>query len=158
MKNSDPKNAVPWCGISEESLLPLWLRMEREYTLRLRKWNLPVNVTVTLLRLHLHPDISEPAALAEFNCLPRQTMTFILDGLEDRKLAMRTPHLNDRRRKIIQLSPNGHKLAEAICQDLAEFEATALRALGTKERPALRQMIARYTDTLAAENAKIAKT
>ncbi len=140
---------------SDESMLPLWLRMEREYNLRLQQWDMPINVTIALLKLHLHPNITEPAALAAASCLPRQTMTFVLDALEKRGLASRTPHPVDRRRKNIQLSAKGQTLAISIYQELVRFESAALKAIGDKERPTLRRLVARYTDMLAAENANL---
>ncbi len=139
------------------NLFMLWPRLAREYSTRIRKCGLPINLATTLLRLHLHPNISEPAVLAELDGRPRQTMTWILDALEKRGLAARSPHLNDRRRKIIRLLPKGHQLAKAICRELTDFETSALRALGDTERHAFRQMITRYTDILAAKNAVIAQ-
>ena len=135
-----------------QSLLPLWLRMGREYNCRLQQWQLPINFTIPLLKLHLHADVSEPAALAEASSLPRQTITFVLDALEKRELAYRTPHPNDRRRKIIQLSPKGRKLATALYKELLAFEAAALQSLGETAAPMLHQLVARFTDALAAEN------
>ncbi len=153
MKKSVSQQGSVHPGISPDgSMLPLWLRMEREYNTRILKWDLPFNVSITLLKLHMRPEISEPAALAEANCLPRQTMTFILDALEKKKLARRTPHPKDRRRKLIHLTAKGRKLAAAIYQDLVAFESHALQALGKKQLLTLHRLIARYNDTLAAEN------
>ena len=140
-----------------DSMLPLWLRMEREYSLRLQKWGMPINVSATLLKLHLHPGICEPAALAEASCLPRQTMTFVLDALENRELAFRSPHPNDRRRKIVQLSPKGRRLAITIYRELTALESAAMRSIGDTAAPMLQHLVARFTDALAAENAKFPK-
>lgn len=140
-----------------EDLFTLWPRLVREYFTRIRKLGLPINLATTLLRLHLHPNISEPAVLAELDGRPRQTMTWILDALEKRGLAARYPHPNDRRRKIIRLLPKGHQLAKAICRELTDFETSAWRALGDTERPAFCRMITRYTDILAAINTAIAQ-
>lgn len=139
---------------ADSSMLPLWLRMEREYNLRLQKLGLPINTAITLLKLHLYPEVSEPAALAAASCLPRQTMTFVLDALEQQGLATRRPHLKDRRRKIVQLSVKGRARAAALYQDLVDFEASALRHIGTRQWTTFQRLVSRYTDTLAAENAR----
>lgn len=149
-KRTPPAEPARWQPA--QSLLPLWLRMGREYNLRLRQWQLPINLTSPLLHLHLHPETSEPAALAEATSQPRQTMTFILDTLEKRGLAYRTPHPNDRRRKIIQLSPKGRKLATTLYRELLAFETAALQSLGNTAAPVLHRLVADFTDALAAEN------
>lgn len=152
-KSAKPAATQTLAPPADPSMLPLWLRMEREYNRRLQRWDLPINVTIALLKLHLHPDVSEPAALAEASCLPRQTMTFVLDALEKRGLASRTPHPVDRRRKNIQLSAAGRKLAVTIYQELVQMETAALQAIGDAAAPILQHLVARFTDALARENA-----
>lgn len=63
-------------------MLPLWRRIYQEFMIRSQGWGLPSNTSMVLLHLHVHPDESEPAAMAEANFIPRQTATFILDTLE----------------------------------------------------------------------------
>jgi DNA-binding MarR family transcriptional regulator len=133
-------------------MLPLWLRLEREYHARVCRWELPLNTATVLLKLHLQPDLTEPAALADASCLPRQTMTYVLDWLEARRLASRAPHPRDRRRKLIRLSAKGRTLAAAIYRDLITLESRALRSLGDTAAPILQHLVARFTDAMAAEN------
>lgn len=137
-----------------DGLFPLWLQMGREYAIRIRKWHLPFNVSVTLLNLHVSPGTSEPAAIAAVSCLPRQTMTSILDALEKRHLAVRTPHPNDRRRKIVQLTAEGRMLAEALVRDLVKFESSAIQAVGQPLRPHLHPLLLSYTQALEKENSQ----
>ena len=138
--------------LAERSMLPICRRIYLEFAIRGQKWDLPINVCITLMYLHLHPDIFEPAAMAQNVLFPRQTMTFILDTVEKQGLAVRKPHPNDRRRKIIQLTPKGRKLATAMIKDFLYFEGKALRAITGSEHNALKASLNRYADALASQN------
>jgi DNA-binding MarR family transcriptional regulator len=134
------------------SLLPLWRRIHQELMIRAQKWELPSNVCMVLMHVHLHPEDSEPAAVAAANQFPRQTVTFLLDTLEKKGLAVRKPHPNDRRRKRIQLTPKGQHLAETIFQDVVRFESSALRKIEDVDLPRLQSFLTRYADALATQN------
>ena len=146
------RNAPPPAGLPAGSMLPLWHRVHQELMLHAQKWHLPTNVAMVLVHLHLHPEDSEPAAMAAANYFPRQTITFILDILEKQGLAIRQPHPNDRRRKLVQLTPKGKEKAEAMVQDMVQFESAALRSIETVDLPRLQSFLARYADALAAQN------
>ena len=90
--------------------------------------------------------------MADANYFPRQTITFILDVLEKKGLAARKPHPNDRRRKLVQLTPMGRKKAESMFQDMIAFESAALRTIEDVDLPRLQSFLARYADALAAQN------
>lgn len=134
------------------SMLPLWRRIHQELMIRAQKWKLPPNVCMVLMHLHLHPEDSEPAAVAAANHFPRQTVTFLLDALEKQGLASRKPHPNDRRRKRVQLTPKGQHLAETMFQDVVRFESAALRSIDDVDMDRLRNFLVRYADALAAQN------
>ena len=120
--------------------------------IRGQKWNIPTNVAMVLVHLHLHPEDSEPAAVAAANYFPRQTITFILDQLERDGLAIRQPHPNDRRRKLVVLTPNGKDKAEEMVRDMIAFESAALRTIEDVDLPRLQSFLTRYADALAAQN------
>ncbi|NCA82110.1 MAG: MarR family transcriptional regulator [Opitutae bacterium] len=134
------------------SMLPLWRRVHQELMIRAQKWKLPSNVAMVLVHLHLHPEDSEPATMAAANDFPRQTITFILDALESQGLAARQPHPNDRRRKLVELTPEGKTKAEEMFQDMIAFESAALRTIEDVDMDRLRNFLARYADALAAQN------
>ena len=134
------------------SMLPHWRRIHQELMIRAQKWNLPPNVCMVLMHLHLHPEDSEPATMAAANHFPRQTVTFLLDTLEKRGLAVRKPHPNDRRRKRVQLTAKGLRLAETMFQDVVCFESSALRKIEDVDLPRLQSFLTRYADALAAQN------
>ena len=133
------------------SMLPLWRRIHKEFILRSQKWGLPANICQVLIHLYLHPDSSAPAEMADANYYPRQTMTFILDSMEQAGLVLRKPHANDRRRKIVELTAKGRTLAHDIFQDLLQFEATAIQAIGGPDLTVIR-LLHRYAEALAAQN------
>lgn len=134
------------------SILPLWRRIHQELMIRSQLYHLPVNACMVLMHLHLHPEDSEPAAMAAANYFPRQTVTFILDTLEKKDLAVRKPHPNDRRRKLVQLTPRGKQLAETMFQDVMSFESAALRKIEDVDIHRLQSFLTRYADALAAQN------
>ena len=75
------------------SMLPLWRRIGHEFAAHMHRWDLPPNAAHTLLHLHVAPGACEPAELAKTVCLPRQTVTFILDTLELEKKGPESPTL-----------------------------------------------------------------
>jgi DNA-binding MarR family transcriptional regulator len=114
-------------------MLPIWRTIYQAMVARLSKWGIPFSVAAATLHLYVHPEDAEPARLAESIFIPRQSMTFTLDALERRKLASRTPHPADRRKKIIVLSSKGQKLGKTMLEDLLAFEATAFEAFPANE-------------------------
>lgn len=133
-------------------MLPLWRRIYQEFMIRSQRWGLPSNTCLALVHLHVHPEDSEPATMAEATFIPRQTATFVLDTLERKKLATRHPHPNDRRRKRVQLTAKGHRLAEEIIHDLLKFETSALQVIELSKVEALREVLTRYADALTEQN------
>jgi len=140
-------------NIPSRSILPLLGRIFQEMTCRSnQRWNLPPNCCIVLGHLDACPEVCEPAAVAEATRLPRQTMTFILDTLETRGLAVRRPHPRDRRRKTIRLSPAGRKLARAIRRDFLSVEQAALAgSAGAGLEPA-RRHLSRLAEAFARMN------
>ena len=146
------RDCPPPAGLPADSMLPLWHRVHQELMLRTQKWNLSSNVAMVLVHLFLHPEDSEPAAMAAANYFPRQTVTFILDALEKKGLAVRQPHPNDRRRKLVQLTPQGKEMAKTMFQDMVRYESAALRTIEDVDIPRLQSFLTRYADALAAQN------
>ena len=157
MSNAPPdffrrRNCPLPAGLPATSILPLWRRIHQEFMIRSQLYGLPANVCMVLMHLHLHPEESEPAALAAANYFPRQTVTFILDTLELKRLAVRKPHPRDRRRKRVQLTPRGRRLAERMFTGLVRFESAALAQIEDVDIPRLQAFLGRYADALAAQN------
>ena len=157
MSNAPPdffrrRNCPLPAGLPATSILPLWRRIHQEFMLRSQLYGLPANVCMVLMHLHLHPEESEPAAMAAANYFPRQTVTFILDSLEHKGLAVRKPHPSDRRRKLVQLTPRGRHLAERMFTGLVRFESAALASIEDVDIQRLQAFLGRYADALAVQN------
>jgi DNA-binding MarR family transcriptional regulator len=149
---SGPAAKAPPHRIPEGSLLPLWRRINHAFASRGQRWGLPLNAVMALVHLHLHPESAEPAVLADATHFARQTMTFVLDTLEERGLASRAPHPSDRRRKRIELTKAGHALATKVVDDLLVFEAGALAALPAGSLQTFRKLVGCYADALARQS------
>ena len=152
------RECPPPAGMPAGSMLPLWRRVHQELMIRGQKWGLPINAAMVLVHLHLYPEDSEPAAVAAANYFPRQTITFILDLLEREGLAVRQPHPNDRRRKLVVLTFKGEKKAEEMVRGMIAFESAALRTIEDVDIPRLQSFLTRYADALAAQNDADLKT
>ena len=163
MSNAPPelfrrRNCPLPAGLPATSILPLWRRIHQEFMLRSQLYGLPANVCMVLVHLHLHPEDSEPAAMAAANYFPRQTVTFILDTLEKKGLAVRKPHPKDRRRKLVQLTSKGRQLANQMFRDIVNFESEALKKIEDVDIHRLQSFLTRYADALAAQNDRDLKT
>lgn len=135
-----------------QTLLPLWRRIGMEFTRRGGRFGLPSNAAFTLLHLHVHPEDAEPSVLANSICLPRQTMTFVLDHLESEGMLRRMPHPSDRRRRILHVTPRGRTLAERMLKDIVQFESEGLRAIPARDLPLIQEHLGRYADALSRKN------
>lgn len=139
--------------LGETSFLPLYRRVNQAMAVRLARSGLPVTSAATLLHLHTTPDDSEPSRLADEFHAPRQTMTFILDALERMELARRTPHPVDRRKKVIELTSKGRRLAQSILDDLLLFEAKAAAAtFSPSELETFRAFVVKFAKALEQQN------
>jgi DNA-binding MarR family transcriptional regulator len=142
-------------AVPMNSVLPLLGGIFQELTFRCQqKWGLAANVSMVLGHLHLHPEVCEPAAIAEAKRLPRQTMTFVLDTLEKQGLARRKPHAFDRRRKVVQLTPKGKQLAEETILDFLRIEAAALAAIGQANLVIAQNLLRSFSDAISTQNAR----
>jgi DNA-binding MarR family transcriptional regulator len=118
------------------------------YAWRIARWGLPLPMAGILLESRCHPDDAEPARLAEFAQIPRQTMTTMLDSMERNGLLRRTPHPADRRRKLVRLTPDGERLADEIFADVVQFERRALDVVSPGQLPEVRRLLESYTAML----------
>ncbi len=137
-----------------QTLLPLWRRVFLELRRRIERWGISSNAAFVLLELHLHPDRGEPSALAEAISLPRQTMTFVLDQLERKDMLRRALHPSDRRRRLLQITPRGTRMARRILDDIVRFESMGLAAIPPSDVSKIRAQLGQYADALARQNAQ----
>lgn len=152
MKTSEdpPKVTLP-----PTSMFPVWRTIDQAIVARLSKWGMPFSVAAAALHLYVRPDIAEPARLAEAIHIPRQSMTFTLDALERLGLAARTPHPEDRRKKIIVLSSKGEKIAKKMLDDMLHVEATVFEIFPTKQRHHFKTLCKKLADKLIQLNREL---
>lgn len=143
-----PSPFEPSRPIPSQSMLMFLQQIVHAYAWRIGCWGLPLPLSSTLLEARLNPGEAEPARLAEFAQIPRQTMTTMLDSMERNGLLRRTPHPADRRRKIVRLTPEGEALADEIFADIVQFEQRAMDVVQPGQLPELRRLLESYTSML----------
>ena len=128
MKNRDDKDIRMLLELSD-----LWRRYDRAYTCWAQKHGISNSAMTLIEELYMRPEGVEPAEVADYLGIPRQTMTATLDALERKSVVGRFPHEKDRRRKVIRFTPEGKIIAEKLVNDLHEWEMKALSSLKETE-------------------------
>ena len=128
MKNRDDKDIRMLLELSD-----LWRRYDRAYTCWAQKHGISNSAMTLIEELYMRPEGVEPAEVADYLGIPRQTMTATLDALERKSVVGRFPHEKDRRRKVIRFTPEGKIMAEKLVNDLHEWEMKALSSLKETE-------------------------
>ena len=82
--------------------------------------------------------------LAEQLAADRPYVTLIVDGLEERGLVQRTPHPEDRRAKLVQLTAAG-RAAAARADAILDEPPAALRDAPAEDIAALQRVLERLT-------------
>ncbi len=120
-----------------QKLFDLWGKFDKIYFKLLQKNRMSYNSYLVLEELLANQEGIEPAVLADRLNIPRQTMTFVLDHLERDGVLGRLPHPGDRRKKLILLTADGHKLATEVAGDIFDREYRAMQALSNDEQQTL---------------------
>ena len=128
MKNMDEKDLRILLELSD-----LWRRYDRAYTCWAQKHGISNSAMTLIEELYMRPEGVEPAEVADYLGIPRQTMTATLDALERKAVVGRFPHDKDRRRKVIRFTPEGKVHAEKLVKELHEWEMKALSPLSRTE-------------------------
>lgn len=115
---------------TDQELRELFERRERAYTGTVssqRRHELlfePYNVShaeLRVLALLLFSGGSEPSVMADSLLILRQSMTKIIDSLEEKGFAVRTEHPSDRRRFYVKLRPAGEDIARELLSVESDF-------------------------------------
>lgn len=129
-------------------LSDLWRRYDQVYSDWAQKHGVSTNAMTLIEEMSIRPEGVEPAEIADYLGIPRQTMTTTLDGLEKRGLLGRFPHEKDRRRKIIRFTPEGLSLAERLIDELHKWEMEALSTIESAESEAAFAVVKKFCDEL----------
>ncbi len=78
-----------------------------------------------------------PHEIGERRLVTRGTVTGLLDTLEKQNLVRRTPHPEDRRRLLIELTGRGRKVLSGACDELFPAQAEMIAVLSRHEKAAL---------------------
>ena len=108
------KNA--YAGLREEAYHNT-LSAQKRHELLMEPYGVNFPTFRTLVYLIGHPEGVEPSKIADDLMILRQSMTNIVDAMQERGLTVRQPHPSDRRRITIRLTPEGQKLAEAVLDE-----------------------------------------
>jgi Transcriptional regulators len=113
-------------------------------------WQMGVSKPIMEALLFMHEELHEcePSVLADAMHVPRQTMTSMLDTMEEKKLIVREPHHSDRRKKIIRLSKEGKDLSKALHNELRRCNKKALALLSDDDGAKLIDLLTRYCEAL----------
>ncbi len=82
-------------------------------------------------------------ALAQSLGLDKTTMTSLLDRLEGRGLVTRSTDRHDRRARIPELTPDGHRIQAEVALARDNVEACLLAAFTPREQHQLRELLTR---------------
>ena len=129
-------------------LSDLWRRYDQVYSHWTQKHGVSTNAMTLIEEMSIRPEGVEPAEIADYLGIPRQTMTATLDGLEKRGLLERCPHEKDRRRKIIRFTEKGRELASSLVGALHDWEENALLTINSLERERTFRTVKRLCDAL----------
>ncbi len=128
-----------------------WKQTDVAYSKLAHSRNLSLNMVWAFECLSEHPEGVEPAVLADEAKLLRQTMTVVLNDLEDQGLVTRKFHPTDRRKKIILLTDLGHQVCSEILDTIAQCELEALSELSEEDQCLLFKLTTRFCEGLVSK-------
>jgi DNA-binding MarR family transcriptional regulator len=85
----------------------------------------------------------EPTVIAERLLLTTGSVTSLLDSLEKRNLIRRLPHPHDRRKLLIDITPEAEDIVDNLLPSLHARERDVMSALSTNEQRQLLRLIAK---------------
>jgi DNA-binding MarR family transcriptional regulator len=86
-----------------------------------------------LMYLTKDENICEPSVIADSLCIPRQTMTSIIDSMVKQKLVKRIPHLSDRRRILIEITEKGREIVALTHKLFSGVDSAMLEGFSDEE-------------------------
>jgi DNA-binding MarR family transcriptional regulator len=93
-------------------------------------------------------DSISPSDLSHFLGVSRNTISALLNGLEEQDLIERHLHPTDRRQFLIHITPNGEKLIRSHMPNMVRFVAGLLSSLTEEERETLTRLLDKLIDSL----------
>lgn len=128
-----------------EGVFEAWRQCDNAYVQLLRQWGLSLNTVWALEYLVRCPNGVEPAVLAEDTHMLRQTITVVLNDLENRGYIQRVFHRTDHRKKVIHLTAEGKVFASRVLRAISDAEQEAVSALTAEEQQRLLDYSRRFS-------------
>jgi DNA-binding MarR family transcriptional regulator len=128
-----------------------WKQTDFAYSRLAHSRNLSLNMVWAFECLSEHPEGVEPAVLADEAHLLRQTMTVVLNDLEDQGMVTREFHPTDRRKKMIKLTAHGQQVCGEILDTIAQCELEALSELSEEDQKLLFKLTTRFCRGLVSK-------
>lgn len=126
----------------------LWRCYDQVYSDFAEKHGISTNAMSLIEELVIRQDGIEPAAVADYLSIARQTMTAVLDSLEKKGVVARYPHRHDRRRKVVRFTHDGEKFAEELIGKLHAWEYEALSSIGAEDQDRVYTTLRTLADAL----------
>lgn len=132
--------------------LTLWKNIDEAFNAVLRRVHLSYNEYLLLESLQAAPHGMEPSALADARELSRQHVNLLLRQLEAAGLITRTGATEDKRRRIIALSPAGEEMLKSVKTAWLELDAAGWASFAPYERGRIISLLEHYYATIAEHN------
>ena len=121
----------------------------------MRKWMMSGVTPTSLPRLGLLRALAADgpqimSVLSDSLGVTPRNITVLVDGLESEGLARRTPHPEDRRATIVELTPAGSEMIAGAFEAHVARVAELFERLTPREQTTLLKLIGKLTDELAA--------
>ncbi len=126
--------------VAKESIFAPMRPKLREYDITEPQWR--------VLRVINDRGAADATGLAEVGLLHAPSVTRILKELEGRKLIIRQPDANDRRRSLVALTPEGHEVVRDVSREVLRVMREYTERFGS-------QRLDRLADELRALSAAI---
>jgi DNA-binding MarR family transcriptional regulator len=96
-----------------------------------------------------------PGTIAERAIVSSASATSVLDTLEKRRLIVRRPHPEDRRKLVIDLTDEGRSIIDQILPGVHTLETRVMAALSPTELTQLRDLLAKVQSSAAIAAAEV---
>jgi DNA-binding MarR family transcriptional regulator len=100
---------------------------------------------------HIAPGGSRLTALAERAGMTKQSMAYLVEGLEAAGHLRARPDPQDGRARLIRLTPKGERVMEALLELGAEAEARLAERIGARRAARLRRALEHWVEAIEAE-------
>lgn len=117
-----------------DSSYTIWFGMNSIYEEWAKNQGLSSNTLMILYCINNSDVPITPKKLIEKLCLPKQTVTSVLNTMEKDGLIYREVNMNNRREKFVFLTTDGRKRTTKLLEALYQFEISAYSELTESER------------------------